>query len=258
MNHPGVTHNFVAGGAIGANRIVKFGSGDTTVLQATAATESLLGVTTEIAALITERCDVILSGVAEVEYGGVVTRGARLTADADGKAVAASAGNRVIGIAMVSGVSGDIGSVLLAVAGAIDNDQEYTVDVTISTAELLALNATPKQLVAAPGANKALIPTGLTLMLDYNSAAYAGIAAGEDLALCYTNLSGVQCAVVETTGFLDQTADQVRYANPLAASGGFVPAANAALVLGLLTAEIITGDSPLKCRISYKIIDTVL
>lgn len=258
MNHPELIHNFTAGGAIGAHRIVKFSSADTEVLQATAATESLIGVTTEVGSSSGERCDVILSGVAEVEYGGGVTRGARLTTDASGKAVAASAGNRIIGIAMVSGSSGDIGSVLLGVAGAIDNDQVFTADVTISTGELLALYTTPKQLVAAPGSNKALIPIGLTLFLDYNSVAYDGIAGGEDLALCYTDGSGVQCAVVETTGFLDQTSDQVRYANPLAASGGFVPAANAALVLALLSGNIATGNSPLKVRIVYRIIDTIL
>ena len=40
--------------------------------------------------------------------------GALLTADADGKAVTAADGNRVIGIAEVSGAAGDIGQVLLA------------------------------------------------------------------------------------------------------------------------------------------------
>ena len=40
--------------------------------------------------------------------------GALLTADGDGKAVTAADGNRVIGIAEVSGVAGDIGQVLLA------------------------------------------------------------------------------------------------------------------------------------------------
>ena len=54
------------------------------------------------------------AGIAAIEFGGNVARGALLTADADGKAVTAADGNRVIGIAEVSGAAGDIGQVLLA------------------------------------------------------------------------------------------------------------------------------------------------
>ena len=54
------------------------------------------------------------AGIADIEFGGNVARGALLTADADGKAVTAADGNRVIGIAEVSGAAGDIGQVLLA------------------------------------------------------------------------------------------------------------------------------------------------
>ncbi len=42
-----------------------------------------------------------------------MTRGDDLTADAQGRAVVAAAGNRVIGKAMATGVLGDIGSVLI-------------------------------------------------------------------------------------------------------------------------------------------------
>lgn len=56
----------------------------------------------------------VFSGIAEVEYGGNVTRGDLLTSDANGKAIATTtAGNRIIGIAMASGVSGDIGLALI-------------------------------------------------------------------------------------------------------------------------------------------------
>jgi hypothetical protein len=65
-----------------------------------------------------EPVDVVMSGVATVEYGGNVTVGALLTANATGQAIAATAAAgsnvRVIGIAMVGGVSGDLGAVLLS------------------------------------------------------------------------------------------------------------------------------------------------
>lgn len=108
---------FLAGGAIAAKRIVKFGSSDTAVVQGAAATDLLIGVS-DLAAESGAQVDVVLGGVAIVEYGGNVTRGQLLTADSNGKAVAAApaatASNRTIGVAMVSGVSGDLGAVHLA------------------------------------------------------------------------------------------------------------------------------------------------
>ena len=56
-----------------------------------------------------ERLDIIRDDLAEVEFGGTVTRGQALTSDASGKAVAATVtGSRVIGYAEVSAVAGDI------------------------------------------------------------------------------------------------------------------------------------------------------
>ena len=120
MNAPLLTKSFKnAGVAIGAYRIVKFGSADDIAAQASAATDALMGISNNLGAAATDtRFDVHLAGVAEVEYGGNVTRGQLLTADSDGKAIVAApeagANMRVIGPAVVSGVSGDIGAAQIA------------------------------------------------------------------------------------------------------------------------------------------------
>lgn len=117
MRNEGLAKTLIAGAAVAARRIVKFGSGDTAVVQSSAAADLHIGVS-DLGADSGDYCDVIIDGIALVEYGGNVTRGQLLTADADGKAVAAApaatASARVIGVAMVSGVSGDIGSVRIA------------------------------------------------------------------------------------------------------------------------------------------------
>jgi hypothetical protein len=117
MRNEGLSKTLIAGAIVAARRIVKFGSADTAVIQAAAAADLSIGVS-DLGAASGEYCDVIIDGIALVEYGGNVTRGAKLTADADGKAIAAApaagANAQVIGIAMVSGVSGDIGSVRIA------------------------------------------------------------------------------------------------------------------------------------------------
>lgn len=256
MNNPGLIKSFTAGGVISPYRIVKLSS-DTAVVQAALASDALIGVDSGLGAASGERVDIVMSGACDVEFGGSVTRGALLTSDASGKAVTASEDDRVIGVAMVSGSSGDIGSLMLGITGKVTEAQTFSALVTITTEELLALNATPKTLVAAPGSNKAVIPLDMTLMLDYNSAAYDGIAGGEDLELRHTNGAGQLFATVETTGFLSATADAVRHIFPLAAACS-TPVANAALVLCLAGGEVATGNSPLKVRINYKIIDTVL
>jgi hypothetical protein len=116
MRNEGLAKTLIAGAAVAARRIVKFGSSDTAVIQASAAADLSIGVS-DLGGASGEYTDVIVDGIALVEYGGNVTRGQLLTADSDGKAVAAApaatASARVIGVAMLSGVSGDIGSVLI-------------------------------------------------------------------------------------------------------------------------------------------------
>lgn len=139
-----------------------------------------------------------------------------------------------------------------------DNTPEAIIgeDVVISSAQLLALNATPQTLVPAPGAGLALIFEGAWIVKPAGTA-YGGIAAGEDLAVRYTDGAGTQVGNAETTGFLDQTTIQSRYMRPWNAASGVSdinPTINAALVLHMLTGEITTGDQPLHVRVFYRIV----
>lgn len=126
-----------------------------------------------------------------------------------------------------------------------------TATVTVSSAELLALNASPKTLIAAPAAGKALILVAAELWLDFATTKYDGIAAGEDLTIRYTDGSGALLATIETDPFLAAEADAFRYVEPTT-TAAITPVAEAPLVLHLSTGEIATGDSPLKVRITYR------
>lgn len=130
---------------------------------------------------------------------------------------------------------------------------------TITSAQLLALFATPQSIVPAPGAGLANILHRIALRKAAGTA-YAGVAAGEDLVAKYTDASGEQVSShIETTGFLDQTTAQIRYARAVgadAAVSDITPVANAAIVLHLLVGEITTGDTPLIVKVWYDIINT--
>jgi hypothetical protein len=131
---------------------------------------------------------------------------------------------------------------------------------TVTSAQLLALNATAQTVVPAPASGYAIIPTKVAIRKPAGTA-YTGVATGEDLVLKYTNASGSQCSsVIETTGFLDQTTEELRVAGFIGSTGttaGSVePVAAAAVVLHLLSGEIATGDSDLYVRVWYDIIPT--
>jgi hypothetical protein len=129
-------------------------------------------------------------------------------------------------------------------------------DVVIPAASVLTLNATPVTLVPAPGANLGLVFEGATIHKPAGTA-YAGIAAGEDLSVKYTNAAGAEVGEAETTGFLDQATAQTRYVRPHTAASlisSVTPVANSPLVAHMLAGEITTGDSPLHIRIHYRIV----
>jgi Uncharacterized conserved protein (DUF2190) len=116
MSHnPILTKTYTAGGTIAARTIVKFGAADFAVVAAAAAADLAVGVSDVLAVVAGERVDIHVSGLADVVYGGAVTRGQALTSDAQGRAIAASnAGEICIGFAEVSGVANDIGSVAIS------------------------------------------------------------------------------------------------------------------------------------------------
>jgi hypothetical protein len=106
--------NYTAQGAIGKHLMVKFGTADKGVSLAITAADKPIGVTSDIDALDGEPCDVFRDDIARVIYGAAVTKGDFLTAGAGGRAFPTTTqGDRYLGIAEITGVAGDIGSLLI-------------------------------------------------------------------------------------------------------------------------------------------------
>ena len=116
--NPLFTKSYRTTAAVAPYRIVRQTTSNTNVAQSSAAADAHIGVSTSVASLANDHCDVIRAGIAEVEYGGTITRGALLTSDAQGRAIVATAAAgvnvRIIGQAEEAGVLGDIGSVFLS------------------------------------------------------------------------------------------------------------------------------------------------
>ena len=127
----------------------------------------------------------------------------------------------------------------------------YEKEVVVSSAELLALRATPKELVAAPGTGKVLQFMGAVGFLDYNSETYAN---NGDLTINYTDNDGTAvCESVAGADLFHQVDDC--YTEFAILSANTELTANAALVLVEAGGEAITGDSPITIKIFYRILD---
>ena len=111
--NPTLTKAVAAGGAITRYRLLKFSAEDT-VVQAVDGAAAIIGVA-RVAVASGVRLDMDMDGIVEVEFGGVVSAGDPVTADANGKAVvaapAAGVNTYVFGLAVSDGVDLDIGTV---------------------------------------------------------------------------------------------------------------------------------------------------
>lgn len=131
------------------------------------------------------------------------------------------------------------------------------VKVTVTTGQILALNATPKTIIAAVSGSIHVIHR-CVLVLNYNSAAYANNGI---LGLYETDASGVLLTgTVTLAEFLDNTADTIKELHPLAhsATTGLTRLDNKAVVLTMGTGETITGNSPVDVHCWYSTIPHLL
>lgn len=101
--NPGIHKSFDVSGELAPYRIVAFAATPYMVKQATGPTDALIGTTDELGKQDNGRADVVLTGLPEVQCGAEFPAGTPLTSDANGRAVAATAGQRIIGFALDPG-----------------------------------------------------------------------------------------------------------------------------------------------------------
>lgn len=123
--------------------------------------------------------------------------------------------------------------------------------VTLTAAQVNALNTTPVDLIPAPGAGKAIVITSVVAEYDYVTTAFGGVASGDDMRIKYNG--GSTIATIETTGFIDQTSDQ--YRNYTVPAGELTIAPNTKVVVDS-GGDGTTGGtgSTVKLIVTYKII----
>ena len=143
------------------------------------------------------------------------------------------------------------------------NDNQFinSVTVEITSAELLALNATPKTIIPAPErTGDAHIVEGMDIYKPDGTAYVVG--AGEDFVLRYTDGSGTIVTGTASAGFLDQTTEEKRVEVPQSAVGtatiSLDPTADAPIVANILLGEVTGGDTSVFVTVFYRTAPTVI
>lgn len=131
-------------------------------------------------------------------------------------------------------------------------------EVTLTSAQIKALRATPATLVAAPAAGKVHEFLSAQLFLDYGGT-NGFTETADNLVVRYTDGSGVIVSqAIEMTGFIDQTADTMTNALPkIDAIAAKTACAAQALVLHNTGDGEIAGnagaDNVLRIKIAYRV-----
>lgn len=122
-------------------------------------------------------------------------------------------------------------------------------EIALTNLEVRALYSAPQTLVAAPGAGYVTEFISALLILDWVAAAYANNGI---LGVYETDSTGeVLSDTVALAAFGAQVADTMILLQALSADTTHL--ANKALVLSQATGDSITGDSPVRIKIAYRI-----
>lgn len=125
-----------------------------------------------------------------------------------------------------------------------------TVQVALSSAQILALNATPVTLVAAPGSGKVILVQGITLKMVTTATAYAN---GGALEFRYTDGSGAKVSADIAAAVVTAGAG-TSYTSVSGVTTSLTNVANAAIVIDNATAPFITGTGTAVVNVTYKVL----
>ena len=125
-----------------------------------------------------------------------------------------------------------------------------TAQVPLSSAQILALNATPVTLVAAPGAGKVIAVNRITVKMVTTATQYAN---GGALEFRYTDASGAKVTADIAAGVVTAGAG-TSYTSVAGVTTSLTNVANAAIVIDNATAPFITGTGTAVVTIQYQIL----
>ena len=119
--------------------------------------------------------------------------------------------------------------------------------VVVTTAQVKAIYGTALDVIAAPGAGKAIVIDECRVFLDSSGTDYVN---GGVVTLNYTDKSGDACTDSAAATVITSSTDAYYVMKGVSVA----PVANAVVCLKAATAEFITGTSPVTLQIKYRIV----
>lgn len=127
----------------------------------------------------------------------------------------------------------------------------FQAKIALSSAEILALNATPKTLIPAPGTGKVIVVRGITLKMVTTATQYAN---GGALEFRYTNASGAK-VTADIAAAVVTAAAGTSYTSVAGVTTSLTNVVNSLISLNNATAAFITGTGTGVIGISFEILE---
>jgi len=125
-----------------------------------------------------------------------------------------------------------------------------TATVEVSSAEILALNGSPKTLIASQGSDTIIDVESVIIILDAGTP-YNGIGATEDLIIEYAGGNDITNSI-ETTGFLDSATDIVKRYDSVG-DDDLTSSVGELVKLRITSGNVATGTGTLTIKITYRV-----
>jgi len=132
----------------------------------------------------------------------------------------------------------------------ITEDQLKILTVSLSAANIIAMNATPVEILAAPGAGKILIVDQVFFSFTFNSTQFTG---GGDVRFQYDTTTDSIMNLTIDSGQIKAANDHLQHLIPLAV-GALEPFTNKKVEITNATAAFATGNSTAKVFVRYRIL----
>lgn len=126
----------------------------------------------------------------------------------------------------------------------------FVEEVELSAANIIAMNGTPVELVAAKGATKVIEFVGATYIFDFDSSQFTGGGA----VVIEEETSGTDLSSELAVGVVQAAADSLTSVTPVAAT----LTADKGLFITNDTAAFAAGDSVMRVKVSYRVHTTGL
>ena len=125
-----------------------------------------------------------------------------------------------------------------------------TVKISLTSAEILALNAIPKVLVSAPGAGKIIRVISAMMKVAFNTQAYT------TNVVCAVQYNGTSTNILSNSmlSSAETTISQQLASTSISFTTGSSDPVNKAVVLKATAGDPTTGDSPMDVYLTYTVI----